>query len=208
MIDTPLTGHIKVDINVATIVSDFLLVLLKLKESPLNGDQIAAFSEFREAVKAGPVQERKAITRTTEDGIVIANGTRMLLDRNLGVKFLRGTISGEMPEALQADFMVALVDAIATKGPKYGTGMHGKWCNGMFGFVDPLKAKDFLSGLTNAVTISRAKIDNNCMPLYFAEQPNMYITGGKKPWTGPKDHVKTKFSEEEIRNHEAKNRDS
>lgn len=180
-------GDIKVNVQTAQVVSDFLLVLLKLADSPLTGDQIKEFSAFRELVKAGPVEEvltgRNRVS-TLADGIVIGNGPKMLIDRHLSVKFLRGLISGELTDDLKSSYGVALVDAIAKKGPKVNTGINGRFCQGTFGYAVAQEAKDYLCGRTHTVSVSRGKSKLSIMPVYFADAPNSFIEGAKDWATG------------------------
>lgn len=203
--EAPVTGSIKVPTTTAQVVADFLLVFLRMSDSPLTGDQIAEFSEYRDLVKAGPVEDApvrtasRPPTRVLADGITIGNGPRMLLDRNLGVKFLRSMISGEHDVNLMASFKVALLDAIASNGPKKNNGIHGKYCQGTFGYVDPQEAKEYLCGQRKEILVSRAKHEDKVMPTYMAETPNSFLQPDKV-WTGPKDHVKTKFTAEEMKN--------
>lgn len=203
MTDAPVTGNISVSIETATVVSDFLLVLLKLQDSPLTGDQIKEFSTFRDAVKAGPVAQTSTTrdcTNVLHDGIVVGNGPKMLLDRHLGIKYLRAIISKQCTPTLEAQFMTGLLDAISKKGPKKNTGINGTYCQGTFGYANPHEAKDYLCGNQASIVISRAKTQAFYMPTYFAETPNHFLAPDKV-WTGPKDHVKTKFSDEETKNH-------
>lgn len=189
MYEAPVTGNITVSIETATVVSEFLLVLLKMENSPLTMDQITEFSAFRDLVKAGPtkpVDETDSKVRVSAEGIVIGGGPKMMMDRSAGVRFLRQTIKGEMTVEAQAEFMVALLDAVASKGLKKNTGVNGKMCTGTFGYADPQEASDYLSGAMSTIVVSRSKTGLHQFPTYFADSPSAMLGGPKKPWSGLK----------------------
>lgn len=203
--EPPVTGDVSVDISVATVVSDFLLVLLQLPDSPLNRDQLEAFSAFRDVVKAGPQQDttkgrRPHKTQTTKDGIQVGMGPKCMIDRHVAIGYLRAMIKGEMPPELQQKLQLALVDAVASRGPKTNQGINGKFCQGTFGYVVPQAAADYLSGVMSEITVHRSKTEDRDFTVYFAGKPNDKLRPDKAEWRGPKDHVKTKFTEEEQKN--------
>lgn len=180
----PVTGSVRFDIESATVVSDFLLVLLQLKDSPLTMDQIKAFSEFREVVKKGPTKELKFREGQSvlSDGIILGSGPKCMLDRHVALKFLRATIADEVTPELTKTMQLALVGAVASKGPKSNAGINGKFCAGTFGYTDPEEAKDYLSGHTSEVLVKRAKTLRYVMPTYFDQGPNFYLGVERKEY--------------------------
>lgn len=175
--EAPVTGTIRVDIQTAQVVADFLLVLLNIQDSPLTMDQIKEFSAFRDVVKKGPTKEHKHKPGTTvlSDGIILGSGPKCLFDRHTALQYLRAMISGTMTDELQVKLQLALVGAIATKGPKDNKGINGKFCSGTFGYADPNEAKDFLCGHTNEILVKRNKTLRHSMPSYFDLPPNHYL---------------------------------
>lgn len=197
--EQPVVGTVTVDYQTAEVVSNFLLVLLQMEDSPLNRDQMEQFSAFREVVKAGPTVAKPA-GKILADGIAIGDGPKCLIDRQTALKYLRGLIADNLtPEQVQY-MQVALLDAVASNGPKKNPGINGKYCQGTFGHVSPEQAKDFLSGRIQEITVSRAKFKDMVFPVYFAETPNTFLRPDKAVWHGSKDHVKTKYTEEESKN--------
>lgn len=182
--EAPVTGSVRFDIETATVVSDFLLVLLQLKDSPLTMDQMKAFSEFREVVKKGPSKELKCRDGqvVTTDGLIMGSGPKCLFDRHIALQYLRASIAGTMTEELTKSLQLALVGAVASKGPKNNAGINGKFCAGTFGYTDPEEAKDYLSGNTGDVVVKRAKTLRHCMPTYFDQGPNFYLGVERKAY--------------------------
>lgn len=200
--EAPVTGDVSVDISIATVVSDFLLVLLQLPDSPLNRDQLEAFSAFRDVVKAGPkpTGRRQHKTQMTKDGIAVGLGPKCMIDRHVAMGYLRAMINGGMTPELQQKLQLALLEAVATRGPKNNQGINGKFCQGTFGYVVPQAAADYLSGMSSEITVHRSKTEDRDFTVYFAGKPNDKLRPDKAEWRGPKDHVKTKFTEEEQKN--------
>lgn len=196
--EAPVVGNVQVDIQVAQVVADFLLVMLQIPDSPLSRDQLEQFSAFREVVKAGPTKAKPA-GKVLHDGIVIGDGPKCQLDRNTALRYLRGMIAGNLTEEQVKYMQVALVDAVAAKGSYKNPGINGKYCQGTFGYVTPDTARDFLSGRVSEISVTRGKVLDNVFPLYFAEPPNTFLRPDKAVWKGAKDHVKTKFTEEETK---------
>lgn len=182
--EAPLTGTVRVDINVATAISEFLLMFLKMPEAPLTGGQINQFSEFREVVKAGPEQVSRYKDKTTvlRDGIVVGSGPKCLFDRHIALKYLRAMIYGEMSTELQQKLQVALLDAVASKGPKKNQGINGKFCQGQFGYTNAQEAADYLSGRATTIVVHRASSRDREFKTYFAEKPNELLRPDKLEW--------------------------
>lgn len=175
--EAPVTGSVRVDIQTAQVIADFLLVFLQMSDSPLTMDQIKEFSAFRDVVKAGPTQELKFKPGQSvlSDGIILGSGPKCMFDRHIALKYLRAMISNTMTDELQVSLQLALVGAVATKGPKVNTGINGKFCAGTFGYSDPEQAKDYLSGHVNEIVVKRNKTLRHCMPSYFDQGPNFYL---------------------------------
>jgi len=175
--EAPVTGSVRVEIETAQVIADFLLVFLQMSDSPLTMDQIKEFSAFRDVVKAGPTQELKFKPGQSvlSDGIILGSGPKCMFDRHIALKYLRAMISNTMTDELQVSLQLALVGAVATKGPKVNTGINGKFCAGTFGYSDPEQAKDYLSGHVNEIIVKRNKTLRHCMPSYFDQGPNFYL---------------------------------
>lgn len=182
------TGSVRVDIETATTISEFLLVFLRMSDSPLTMDQIKEFSAFRDVVKAGPTQEVKHRTGQSvlSDGIIMGSGPKCLFDRHIALKYLRAMISNTMTDELQVSLQLALVGAVATKGPKHNQGINGKYCAGVFGYADPEEAKDYLCGHKYDITVKRGKNLRYCMPTYFDQGPNFYLGVERKGYNETK----------------------
>lgn len=190
--EVPLVGTIRVDVQVAKTVSDFLLAMLKIPDSPLTRDQLQDFTAFREAAAAEPEQKvnrHKDKTTVLRDGIVVGDGPKCMLDRHIALKYLRGMIAEDLTPAQQTIMKVALLDAVASKGPKKNPGINGKYCQGVFGHVSAEDAKHFLCGHDHEITVSRAKYKDKVFPVYFAESPNTFLRPDKAVWHNdvPKD---------------------
>lgn len=186
--EAPVTGSVRFDYQTASVVSEFLLVLLNLKDSPLSMDQIKAFSEFREVVKKGPTKEIKQREGQSvlSDGIILGSGPKCTLDRHVALKYLRASIAGVNDPELTKTMQLALVGAVASKGPKHNTGVNGKYCAGVFGYTDPEAAKDYLSGKSHVIEVKRGKTLRHCMPTYFDQGPNFYLGVERKEWNATK----------------------
>lgn len=200
--EAPVTGHVRIDYEMATAVSEFLMVILQIPESPLNRQQMEHFAGFREIVKAGPeqVSRHKDKTSVLRDGIVLGDGPKCLFDRHIALGYLRAMINGEMTTEFQKKLQVALLDAVASKGPKKNAGINGKYCQGTFGYTNAQAAADYLSGMNTEITVHRSKSRDREYQVYFGDKPNDFLRPDKKPWLGGKDHVKTKFTAEEMKN--------
>lgn len=184
--EAPVTGSVRFDLGTAQTIADFMLVLLKLPDSPLSMDQIKAFSEFREVVKKGPTNEVKLREGQTllGDGIIMGSGPKCSIDRHTALSYLRGSIAGVNDPDLTKKMQLALLSAVASKGPKHNTGINGKYCAGVFGYTDPEEAKDYLSGKTSEILVKRGKNLRYVMPTYFDQGPNFYLGVERKEWVG------------------------